>query len=107
MHQAEAKVVLIASSDDKRQITAVLAVTMTGEYLPPQLLFKGTTTHCHPKVSFPNGWDVWYSKNHWSSEDTMKQYLEKIIIPFVEQKRISLKLEQTHPALAIFDCVLN
>ena len=77
---------------------------MTGEYLPPQLLFKGTTTRCHPKVSFPDGWDVWHSKNHWSNEDTMKRYLEKIVIPFVDQKRVSLKLEQTHPALAIFDC---
>ena len=104
MHQAKAKVVPIARSDDKRQITAILAVTMTGEYLPPQLLFKGTTACCHPKVSFPDGWDVWHSKSHWSSEDTMIRYLEKIIIPFADQKRISLKLEQTHPALAIFDC---
>ena len=31
------KVVLVINSDDKHQITAVLAVTMSGEYLPPQL----------------------------------------------------------------------
>ena len=33
----------------------------------------------------------------------MKRYIEKIIIPFLIQKRQSLKLEETHPALAIFD----
>jgi len=33
--------VSIAHADDKRQITAVLAVTATGEYLAPQLLYKG------------------------------------------------------------------
>jgi len=32
MHRAKEKVIPIASSDDKRQITAVLAVTITGEY---------------------------------------------------------------------------
>lgn len=48
MNEAKAKVVQIANSDDKRQITAVLATTMTGEYLPPQLLFKSKTPRCHP-----------------------------------------------------------
>ena len=33
----------------------------------------------------------------------MKRYLEKVIIPFVSQKRQSLKLSISHPALAIFD----
>ena len=35
MHRSGEKVVPITNSDDKRQITAVLAVTMSGEYLPP------------------------------------------------------------------------
>ena len=34
MHRAKEKVIPIANSDDKRQITAVLAATLTGEYLP-------------------------------------------------------------------------
>ena len=33
----------------------------------------------------------------------MKRYIEKIIIPFVSQKRQSLRLSISHPALAIFD----
>jgi len=33
----------------------------------------------------------------------MKGYLEKIIIPFVSQKQQFLKLNNSHPALAIFD----
>lgn len=39
MPQAGEKVVSIAHSDDKRQITAVVAASITGEYLPPQLLY--------------------------------------------------------------------
>ena len=37
MNRAKEKVVPIAHSDDKRQITAVLAVTLAGEYLSPQV----------------------------------------------------------------------
>ena len=33
----------------------------------------------------------------------MKHYLEKVI-PFLDRKRKGLKIPQTHPALAIFDC---
>ena len=40
MHPAGAKVVPIANSDDKRQVTAVLAATLTGEFLPPQIITK-------------------------------------------------------------------
>lgn len=37
------------------------------------------------------------------NETTMKRYIEKIIIPFVSQKRQSLKLSISHPAIPIFD----
>ena len=99
MHRSKEKVIPIAKSDDKRQITAVLAVTMTGEYLFPQVIYQGKTLHCHPKVSFPNGWEVWHSDNHWSNEETMEQYINKIIVPFISQKRESLKLEESQVSL--------
>jgi len=34
----------------------------------------------------------------------MKRYIELIIVPFISQKREALRLQKTHPALAIFDC---
>ena len=51
--------------DDKRQISAVLACTLSGALLPPQLLYAGKTTRCHPRVKFPSGWDIWHSESHW------------------------------------------
>ena len=101
MHRAGDKVIPISNSDDKRQITAVLSASITGEYLAPQLIFQGKTDRCHPKVTFPKGWDVWHSENHWSNEDTMKRYIEKIIIPFFAHRRKALQLEETHPALVL------
>lgn len=103
MEKEGAKIVSIAHSDDKRQLTAVLAITASGEYLPPQLLYQGKTPKCHPQVLFPTGWDVWHSENHWSNEITMRRYIDNIIVPFVIKKRKELKLKETHLAVAIFD----
>ena len=58
MHEAGAKVVSIAHADDKRQITAVMAASAKGDYLCPQLLYKGKTPRCHPTIEFPTGWDI-------------------------------------------------
>ena len=53
------------NSDDKCQITAGLAITLTGKFLPPQMIYQGKTPHCHPKVSYSEDWDVWHSTYHW------------------------------------------
>jgi len=68
MEEEGARRVEIAGKDDKRQITAVLAGTMSGKFLPPQLVYEGKTRRCIPKVSFPSGWDVTYTDNHWCNE---------------------------------------
>ena len=44
------KRVEIAGIDDKRQTTAVFACAMSGKFLPMQLIYKGTTTKCLPKL---------------------------------------------------------
>ena len=46
---------------------------------------------------------MWHSENHWSNEITMKHYIDKVIVPFVTEKRQELKLDPTFPAAAIFD----
>ena len=104
VHRSDEKVVPITNSDDKCQITAVLAVTITGEYLPPQLIYQGKTKRCHPAGEVPEGWDIWHSHHPWSNEETMLRYVEMVIAPFIDAKRATLHLDKTHPALAIFDC---
>lgn len=52
MNEAKTKRVVIANSDDKRQITTVLAATMTGEYLPTQLIYKGNTSRSIQRYHF-------------------------------------------------------
>lgn len=31
----------------------------------------------------PNGW---HNKGHWPNEETMKQYINKIILPFITER---------------------
>jgi hypothetical protein len=94
----------IAAADDKRQITAVFGSALSGNFLPLQLIFEGTTPRCLPKVHFPEGWRISYSKNYWSNQTTMVDYINHIIVPYVTAKRKELGLCQTYPALVIFDC---
>ena len=103
MEQKGAKRVEVAGVDDKRQITAVFAATLVGEFLPFQVIYQGKTQACLPAFSFPSDWDVTYTPNRWSNEQTMKTYVEEIIVPYVKQKREQLDLDDDHPALAIFD----
>jgi len=94
MEKQGTKVVPIANTDVKWQLTAVLTVTAGSEYLKPQLLYKGKTKRCLPTVAFPEGWDIWHSENRWSNEDTTKRYIRKTIVPFcvIKEKRFEIKI---------------
>lgn len=48
------KQVSIVTIDDKREMTVLLSCSMSGELLPPQLIYAGRTPHCHPVFAFPD-----------------------------------------------------
>lgn len=55
-------------------------------------------------MNFPDDWAITQSPNHWSTEETMLEYIEGIIVPYVEAVRENLPVSQINPpALAIFD----
>ena len=103
MEAEGSKRVAIAGIDDKRQITAVLSVTMSGHFLPPQIIYKGTTRRSLPTVKFPAGWIVTFTENHWANELTTLQYIDEILLLYVKQKRKDLKLPDDQSCLVIFD----
>jgi len=86
MEKEGAQTVPTAHSNDKRQLTAVLAVTAAGDYLPLQLFYQGKTPKCHPQVVFLDGWDAWHSENYWSNQITMKCYIDKVIVALISRK---------------------
>ena len=103
MEQEGAKRVEIDGKDDKRQITAVFGCSMSGDFLPPQLVYQGKTTKCLPSFQFPPDWNITHTANHWSNEETMELYITKIILPYLADTKRKLKLPSSHPALLLFD----
>ena len=90
--------------EDKRQITAVLTCSVTGKLLPPQLLYQGKTTRCHPaKVAFPPEWDIWHSESHWSTHETIKRLVGTVLVPYTEKIKEQLGLPATQKSLLILD----
>ena len=102
MEKEGSKRVEIAGVDDKRKITTVFAGSLAGDFLPPQLIYKGTTQRCLPTIQFPPDWHVTHCENHWSNESMMKAYIERILLPYLREKRKQLKLRANYTALVIF-----
>lgn len=101
MEQVGSKRVEISGVNDKRQITAIFCGSLAGDFLPIQLIYQGKTARCHPKFTFPPDWDITHSPKHWSTEETMVQYIENIIVPYVQRLREDFGDDQS--ALVIMD----
>ena len=102
MDQCGVNRVEIVGVNDKRQITAVFCGTIVGDFLPIQLIYTGKTDRCHPKFNFPPEWHITHSPKHWSNEQTMLDYIEKIIVPYVAAVRGQLE-DTEAAALVIMD----
>ena len=103
MEQKGANRVEMDGVNDKRRITAIFCGALSGDFLSVQLVYKGKTSRCHPHFEFPSGWHIAHSPKHWSTEQTMLQYIEHIILPYVKQVRERLHLGDDKPAVAIID----
>ena len=101
MAEEGSKRVEIAGVEDKQQLTAVFGGTMSGHFLPLQIIYKGKTEKCFPSVSFPETWHVTFTPNHWANEKTTEDYINKILIPYIESKRKDCYASSS--ALVIFD----
>ena len=98
-----AKTVPIKGIDDKRQITATFSVSMTGTFLPIQLIYEGKTRRCLPNYDFPNGFNVTYSPNHWSYTEKSVELFQKIIFPYFKTVKSSKKYPKEQMSLIIMD----
>ena len=93
MAEKGSKRVELEGVNDKRQITAVFAGSLTGDFLPVQLVYEGTTSKCYPSgVNFPADWLISATPNHWCNEETMLLYITKIIVPYLQQKKKEMGL---------------
>ncbi len=90
MEKECSKRVEIAGIDDKRQITAVFGCSITVDFLPIQIIYKGKTKRCLPSFAFPPDWHAKFSHNHWSKCKTI--IINKVLRPYIKRKKAELKL---------------
>ena len=69
------------------------------------LYWKNSCSHPNG-ITFPADRHITHTENHWANESSMKDYITKVIVPYIE--RIRSELPQSHepspqPALVIFD----
>ena len=53
--------------------------------------------------NFPESWHITHTSNHWSNEDTNKDFINNILVPYFKAQRETLGLPEDHPALVILD----
>ena len=104
MEQKGSKRVEIAGLSDKRMITAVVVSMLSGDMLPVQLIYDGKTNRCHPQgVKFLSDWNITHSDNHWSTNKTMEEYADIILIPYVNRVKKEQKIPKRQKSLVILD----
>jgi hypothetical protein len=82
--------------DDKRQITAVVGSSLNGDMLPLQLVFEGKTDRSlpqHTQDTQSNGFHLTLSDNHWSTLETMQQYVDRVLNPWRGNEDMILVLD--------------
>ena len=114
-HSKTDKHVSVTGQDDKRQITALVGLTLEGELLPLQLIFQGQEHDRSQHKAVPvldstlsqrvtyAGWHLTQTPNHWSSQISMRDYVDYVVVPFVKTKRQKYNCPDS-PALLLFDC---
>ena len=105
------KVVKIQGKDDKRNFTVNVPMNANGLLLPFQVIFQGKTERCLPKsrdaevfMKDDIHWHFTHTENHWASESTMKDFVNKILAPYFEKTRVDLSLPSDTPGVLLVDC---
>ena len=96
----------VVGAEDKRQITVCLASSMDGDLLPLQLIFEGKTSRSLPPAtpaSIASQFHLTFSDNHWSSQETMQQYIMEVLIPYSERCITQYKLRSDSKIILVLD----
>jgi len=92
MDKHGSKKIEITGAGDKCQITTVFSGTLSGIFLPLQIIYKGKMKGCLSSVDFPEDWHIIFTQNHWANESTVKDCISKVIVSYVANKKKELKL---------------
>ena len=94
----------IVGGSDKRAITLTLIETLNGKLLLMQVIYKGKTERCLPKVRPGDEYFLFsYNDNHWSNEKESIRVIDCILASYIEYVKTDLKLQKDQKCLLIWD----
>lgn len=105
-HTAGASSVAVVGAEDKRQITICVASSLDGDLLPLQVIFQGKTERSLPPRTpelIASRAHVTFSDNHWSNQTTMKEYIEKVLVPYAERCIMRYELNSDANIILVLD----
>ena len=95
--------VTIAGSSEKKRITATFAVSLSGNFLPPQFIYGGKTTQSLPKYEFPKSFSLSVNPTHYSNSQESIKFMKEILVSYFTKKHQDLGLTPDQKGLPIFD----
>jgi hypothetical protein len=108
-----AKQVATTGHDKKHAFTLVPSISASGEWLGMQAIYQGKSSASCPlpnakyyKEAIKLGLMLKFSntKTYWSTQQTMKELVNKIIAPYLEKKKEELDLLMTQCSIWKIDC---
>jgi hypothetical protein len=107
------KQVAVIGNEEKRAFTALLSISAAGDELPIQCVYEGKTWRSLPsdKATSRRDCDAAHfhfafsgkTGNHWSNQKTMQEWVEKVLVPYLNARRAELGLPPEQKALLIID----
>jgi hypothetical protein len=102
------KQVSVVGTEEKRAVTVVVGVSNSGELLPFQAVYQGYTNRSCPKTNAEHyqdltasGCQLDYSESdtYWSTQRTMRLYVENILVPYFSRQKEKIGLPEEQKAI--------
>ena len=93
----------IARTTNYRQITGTFGVSLSGDFLPIQLVYQGKIKRCQPRYPFPREFHVTQTENHWTNENTSLVIIKEVLVSHVRKVRQKLSFPEDQQWLLIAD----
>ena len=81
----------------------IILGTLSGEFLPPQIIYQGKSSACHSDYDFPLALNITHSPNHWANTETQLEYSLRILSPHIEKTKKKLGLPKSQKSLCLCD----
>ena len=99
----------LVGAEDRRAITATMSSAASGDLLPTQLIFQGKTNRVVPKGEASerlqnSGHHLTSTINHWSSMQTCKDFVVRVLQPWWKKKVSEMRLQETAKLIWLIDC---